>query len=184
MPMSGQLYPSPATHTNSLCLPLKGWWRQSNFLLMWMLYFSPLLLSLIFIASHGFPSPADIWSHKRYICCYNHWHPLASGHQLCQSWLFLLGGGVNATGTAAAQNQWLWACCMFRLQPNLGVHPMSSLCCLWPSWPSKSHALSSQLLSTPAKYYDPVHHDWTSWQYVPEINGQLWWCRAEELYEH
>lgn len=60
-------------------------------------------LSLSLIVSHGSSSPADIWSHKRYICCYSHWHRLASGHQLCQCWLFLLGGGRNVTGTAAAQ---------------------------------------------------------------------------------
>lgn len=38
MSMSRQLYPLSATHTNLLCLPPKGWWQQSNFLLMWMLY--------------------------------------------------------------------------------------------------------------------------------------------------
>lgn len=38
MSMSRQLYPVSAAHTNFLCLPPKGWWQQSNFLLMWMLH--------------------------------------------------------------------------------------------------------------------------------------------------
>ncbi len=107
------------THANSLCLPPKGLWQQSNFLLMWMLYLSlstPPSLSLSFTVSHGSSSPADIWSHKRYICCYSHWHLLASGHQLCQCWLFLLGGGGNVTGTGAAQTD------------GRQLHALGSLC--------------------------------------------------------
>lgn len=141
----------------------------------------PLSLSLIFIASHGFPSPADIWSHKRYICCYNHWHLLASGHRLCQCWLFLLGGGVNATGAAAAaaaQNQWLWARGVFRLQPNPGGSTRSALClfatCAWPSWPSESHTSYLPLLSMPAKRGRILWPclSWTEfWEGAPEIGG-------------
>lgn len=137
---------------------------------MWMLYFSlSSSLSLIFIASHGFPSPADIWSHKRYICCYNHWHLLASGHRLCQCWLFLLGGGVNATGAAAAaaaaQNQWLWACSVFRLQPNPGALPGLHFVF---SPHARGHrgrqnlirptCRSSPCLQRGAEFYDPVCH--------------------------